>query len=187
MQKIDIQRIKAVLLYILNKMPDRRRDVYYIVKTAFCAQKNHLVEYAIPLFNDNIVALPFGPVPSLIYNILRVARGDRSPYRFCDKEVLSQVVDTISYQDESFSAKEMYDIECLSISNIKCLDAAIDEISNMGFGEIMDKTHGNEWDRAYHDGGNRIMSNLAIAKENGASDEILTYLSETLYFDKVSD
>ncbi len=31
------------------------------------------------------------------------------------------------------------------------------------------------------------MSNLAIAKENGASDEILTYLSETLYFDKVSD
>lgn len=186
MQKKDIKRIKAVLLYILNKLPDRHRDVYYIVKTAFCAQKNHLVEYALPLFNDNIVALQFGPVPSLVYNILRVARGDCEPYRFCDKEVLS-IADVISYQDESFSAKEMPDIECLSVSNIRCLDAAINEISNMGFGEIMKKTHSNEWDRAYHDGGNHIMDNIAIAKENGAPDEILTYLSEALDFDKISD
>lgn len=31
--------MKAVLLYILNKMPDGTRDVYHIVKTAFYAQK----------------------------------------------------------------------------------------------------------------------------------------------------
>ena len=74
MRESDIQRIKAALLYILNKMPEGSNDIYHIVKSAYYAQREHLIRYGIPLFRDSICALKFGPVPSLIYNVLKVAR-----------------------------------------------------------------------------------------------------------------
>lgn len=176
--------MKAVLLYILKKMPDGSRDVYHIVKTAFYAQKNHFVKYALPLYNDNISALPFGPVPSTIYNILRVSRGDSTPYKYCDYHVLSRISAVIAYQDESFSTIEQPDIECLSKSNIECLDEAIKEVSGMKFDELMYATHGDEWTRAFNNPSNHNMDNINIAKENGASDEALQYLAESLDFEK---
>lgn len=183
MKELDIQRIKAVLLYILNKMPEGSRDVYHIVKAAFYAQKNHFVKYALPLFNDKIVALQFGPVPSLIYNILRVSRGDAAPYRFCDDRLLVRISSAIDFQDETFSAREKADMDCLSASNIECLDEAINQVSQMGFDNLVKDTHGKEWKRAYTND-SHVMDNLNIAKENGASEEILSYLSDALELDE---
>ena len=187
MREPDIQRMKAVLLYILNKMPDGTRDVYHIVKTAFYAQKNHFVKYALPLFNDRISALPFGPVPSLMYNILRVARGESQPYRFCDDRVLSRIAAAIDYQDESFTSNEQPDMECLSKSNIECLDEAIGEVSRMRFDKLMAKTHGAEWTRAFHNPTSHKMDDLSIARESGASEEVLAYLADSLEIDKALD
>ncbi len=184
MREMDIRRIKAVLLYILNEMPEGCRDVYHIVKTAFYAQKDHLVKYALPLFNDKIVALPFGPVPSLIYDVLKVARGDQDSYRYYDEGLLSRLADPIESQYESFSSKEHPDMECLSASNVECLNAAIDVVSKMDFNSLMEKTHDNAWKSAYDNEGSHVMDNLLIAKENGASEEVLAYLSDALEFDK---
>ena len=175
------------MLYILNKMPDGTRDVYHIVKTAFYAQKNHFVKYALPLFNDRISALPFGPVPSLMYNILRVARGESQPYRFCDDRVLSRIAATINYQDESFTANEQPDMECLSKSNIECLDEAIKEVSRMKFDKLMANTHGAEWTRAFYKSTNHKMDDLNIARENGASEEVLGYLADSLAINELLD
>lgn len=69
--KDDILVIKAVLLYILTHSKDGKRDIYSLVKAAYYAQQNHLARYGTPLFKDCICALPFGPVPSNIYNILK--------------------------------------------------------------------------------------------------------------------
>lgn len=179
MRDMDLQRVKAVLLYILSNMPDDSRDIYHIVKTAFFAQKDHFVRYALPLFNDRIMALPFGPVPSLIYNILKVARGDNAPYRFCDRKTLDAVANDIVCEYESFSTKQAPDTKYLSKSNIECLDSAIATVSKMDFDELMDKTHGDEWLRAYHSA-NRLMNDINIAKEGGASEAHQLYLAEAL-------
>lgn len=187
MREADIQRIEAVLLYILNRMPEGTRDVYHIVKTAFFAQKNHFVKYALPLFNDRISALPFGPVPSLMYNILRVARGESAPYRFGDNRVLARVSAAIDYEAESFTANRQPDMECLSKSNIECLDEAIAEVSHMRFDKLMAKTHGPEWTRAFQNSACHQMDDLNIARENGANNEVLAYLADSLNLDKELD
>ena len=187
MRESDIRRLKAVLLYILSRMPKNSRDVYHIVKTAFFAQKNHPVKYGIPMFNDSIVALQFGPVPSLVYNILKVARGDSSPYKFCDDRVLGRVSAVIECQDENFSALEAPNMNCLSKSNVECLDAAISEVSKMDFDTLMEKTHGGEWARAYNNEVSHRMDELNIARENGASKEIMEYLSYSIGLDEMID
>ena len=122
-----------------------------------------------------------------MYNILRVARGESQPYRYCDDRVLSRIAAAIDYQDESFSANEQPDMECLSKSNIECLDEAIKEVSRMRFDKLMAKTHGAEWTRAFHNSANRKMDDLNIARENGASEEVLSYLADSLDIDKALD
>lgn len=185
MNEWNIQKIKAVVLYILNNMSESRRDVYHIVKAAYYAQQYHFVRYATRLFADDIKALPFGPVPSLIYDVLKAARGDASPYRFWDNRVLNQLVAPIECNGEWFYATNQTDVYWLSKSNIECLDAAIETVSKMGFSEIVDMTHGEEWHRAYKSCGDHIMSDIAIAKEGGADDDLIEYLSEALEIEKL--
>lgn len=184
MKEWDVQKIKAVLLYILNNMSESRRDVYHIVKAAYYAQQYHLARYACRMYADSIIALPFGPVPSLIYDVLKAARGSIAPYRFRDDRLIARLVAPIENRDEWFYASEQPDMDHLSKSNIECLKDAIAVVAKMEFGEIVDRTHGKEWARAYN-ATDHAMSDIAIAEEGGVEAGFLDYLSQSLENDKI--
>ena len=57
----------------------------------------------------------------------------------------------------------------------------------MRFDKLMAKTHGAEWARAFHDTTNHTMDDLSIARENGANDEVVAYLADSLDIDKALD
>lgn len=186
MNRDDIMILKAALLYIIKKSEEKRRDVYGIVKTAFYAQQIHLSESGSPLFNDVICALPFGPVPSNMYDILKMARGDEKEMSFHKTDGLLSVVSSIGWKDESFFAKEEPDMDYLSSSDIKSLDQAIARVSKMSFDEIRNDTHSQEWSRAYKNGkGKKVMNIVRIAEEGGADEAMLAYLKEYLELEKV--
>lgn len=185
MTKEDALTIKAVLLYIIKNSGEGRRDVYSIVKTAYYAQQLHFAQWALPIYKDRICALPFGPVPSTLYNILRLARGETKERRFLKREGLDMVVDAIGFENESFFAIEEPDLDCLSASDIECLDEAIRKVASMDFENIVKDTHGNEWRRVYYGASQgKVMDDLNIAREGGASDDVVGYLQETLEWDK---
>ena len=184
MTKEDILTIKAVLLYIIKNSREDRRDVYSIVKTAYYAQQLHFVKWALPIFKDKISALPFGPVPSTLYNILRLSRGEEKERRFIKKDGLDAISDAIGFDNESFYVKEDPDLDCLSESDIECLNDAIRKVATMDFSRIVRDTHGIEWKRAYYETQNKVMDNLNIAREGGASDDVIEYLHEALEWDK---
>ncbi len=177
--------IRAVLLYIIKNSSEERRDVYSIVKTAYYAQQLHLSKWAQPIYRDNIAALPFGPVPSYIYDILKLARGEKSERRFLKKYGLDGVADAIGFNAESFYVKEDPEMDYLSVSNIECLDAAIEKVASMDFDSIAKDTHGEEWKRVFYDESLRFMDDLNIAREGGASEDVISYLQESLEMDKL--
>ena len=184
MRTDDILKIKAVLLYIIQNSNADRHDVYSIVKTAYYAQQIHFAKWALPIYKDKIAALPFGPVPSTIYDILKVSRGETSIERFYKGIPISLVTEAIGFEYESFIAKENADINFLSISEIECLNEAIAKVASMNFAEIKNDTHGQEWKRAFNDPCH-FMDNIAIAKEGGADDSIVDYLMDTLVLEEV--
>lgn len=184
MRTDDILKIKAVLLYIIQNSNSDRHDVYSIVKTAYYAQQFHFAKWALPIFKDKIAALPFGPVPSTIYDILKVARGETGIKRFYKGTPIQLATDAIGFEYESFQAKESVDMDFLSVSEIECLNEAIAKVASMNFAEIKDDTHGEEWKRAFN-GSCHIMDDLAIAKEGGADDTIVCYLKEALTIDEI--
>ena len=184
MNREDALTLKAVVLYILKNCSTHvSRNVYYIVKAAFVAQQKHLAKYLCPLYEDNITALQFGPVPSSIYDALKIARGDANAMYFHRNDDLHLVYDSISFNDEVFSANEDPDMNYLSASAIECINDALKVVSAMTFDQIVNATHGEEWTRAFNNPGSKLMDYLAIAKEGGADDSSLSYLKENLELD----
>lgn len=175
----DVQVIKAVLLYIISRSSEMHRDVYSIVKTAYYAQQTRLVKYLSPMFEDSIIALKFGPVPSGIYNILKLARGEERERAYLRESGLDTVSDSIGFESESFYAKEEPDLDYLAPIDIECLDEAIAKVAAMNFSKIKNDTHGKEWRRAWNSTSpTKTMSYLNIARDGGASKEEVEYLRE---------
>lgn len=186
MKKDDILTMKAVLLYIIKNSSENRRDVYSIVKTAYYAQQLHFAEWGLPIFNDKISALPFGPVPSTLYNILKLARGDEQERFYLQKSGADIIAEAVGFKDESFSTKEEPDMDYLSESDIECLDKAIAKVAGMNFSQIMNDTHGKEWERAFNNTKDKVMDDLNIAREGGANEAVIDYLRESIEWEKLS-
>ena len=168
--KDDILVIKAVLLYILTHSNDGQRDIYSLVKTAYYAQQNHLAQYGTPLFKDCICALPFGPVPSNIYNVLKMASGDSNELNYHRSDDMHLASDAINFKSGRYSAKEDPNMDFLSKSDIN---------------QIKEDTHGMEWNRAFNSKSSlKEMNLLNIAKEGDASSDALRYLEDFLETDR---
>lgn len=182
----DAFTLKAVVLYILKNCSDHvRRNVYYIVKTAFVAQLKHFTKYLCPLYEDKIAALQFGPVPSNLYDVLKIARGDANTQYFHRDDNLHLVYESIFFKDETFFSDENPDMNYLSPSAIECINEALNEVSAMSFDEILDATHGEEWARVFNDPNIRFMNYLAIAQEAGADNASLSYIKDNLELDEL--
>ena len=168
--KDDILVIKAVLLYILTHSNDGQRDIYSLVKTAYYAQQNHLAQYGTPLFKDCICALPFGPVPSNIYNVLKMASGDSNELNYHRSDDMHLASDAINFKSGRYSAKEDPNMDFLSKSDIESLNYGIEKVAKMSFNQIKEDTHGMEWNRAFNSKSSlKEMNLLNIAKEGDAS------------------
>ena len=183
--KDDILVIKAVLLYILTHSNDGQRDIYSLVKTAYYAQQNHLAQYGTPLFKDCICALPFGPVPSNIYNVLKMASGDSNELNYHRSDDMHLASDAINFKSGRYSAKEDPNMDFLSKSDIESLNYGIEKVAKMSFNQIKEDTHGMEWKRAFNSKSSlKEMNLLNIAKEGDASSDALRYLEDFLETDR---
>lgn len=183
--KDDILVIKAVLLYILTHSNDGQRDIDSLVKTAYYAQQNHLAQYGTPLFKDCICALPFGPVPSNIYNVLKMASGDSNELNYHRSDDMHLASDAINFKSGRYSAKEDPNMDFLSKSDIESLNYGIEKVAKMSFNQIKEDTHGMEWNRAFNSKSSlKEMNLLNIAKEGDASSDALRYLEDFLETDR---
>ena len=75
MKTIDqLLKIKAVVAYILQRMPNGV-DYIHLFKMMYFAQQEHLVVYGMPIADDSFLARKHGPVPALTYKVLRGLEG----------------------------------------------------------------------------------------------------------------
>ena len=113
-----------------------------------------------------------------------MSRGDQKTILFHDSDGLKEVSDAISFEDEVFMPKEKVDMDWLSKSDIDSLQEAIEEVSQMTFEQILQATHGTEWQRAFDS--DKMMDYVEIAKEGGLSGEALEYLKDNLEFNQLA-
>ena len=168
---MEVERLKAMVLYVLNTVPGKFLGKYELFKILYFASQKRLVRYGYAMIAD-FYAFRFGPVPSELCDYLK--NGNNA------------VMSSISVDEEAkyiLSPIEEPDMEELSKADIECLKEAINENYGLSFYELSNKSHDLAWHKAWHNHtGKRgkIIDIIDIAKAAGADDKTIEYIREEL-------
>lgn len=159
LRKYEIDKLKQVVLYILNKT---QGIAYYdLMKMIFCADRYNLLKWGDMVTSQHYAPLPHGPVPSELYTqIEKMQQGNENfldgIVRLTDKYTVEALVPS----DEDY----------LSESDKEALDAGIKEVQDMGGYENIEKTlHDAVYNRLK--AARKPYSEEDIAESGNASEE----------------
>lgn len=137
----DFDKFLAALQFMAAKgVPEL--DKYKICKLLFLADKYHLVKYGRPIIGDRYFALPYGPVPSEVLDLLNafsIAEPNLSDTRF--QAMTANLELDRKYQNPRISTKVSPAFQVLSKSDLMALDYVIANFGSKGFGELLGLTH----------------------------------------------
>jgi uncharacterized phage-associated protein len=184
MKTIDeILKIKAVVSYILQRMPEGV-DYIHLFKMVYFAQQEHLKTYGMPLMAETFVARKHGPVPSLTYKVLRGVEGKVE----LTSEELKQFAATLTitqrdgHQVVSIAEGATCDEDELSVSNMKVLNKWIERCKDVQAFDLSDLSHDKAWQRAKEQtektGEDTKITFYDMAEAAGASKEMLHVIRE---------
>lgn len=169
---VDKEKTLNAALLILKKLG--QADYHKIFKILYFAEQQHLKNYGQPLTGDVYQAMPFGPVPSFLYDIFKASENQSSP--FGEAMELSKAF-TVTRKDKiPYVTPNMEpDTDELSETNIEVVLNSIKENHQLSFKEITDKSHDSAWAKA-EKGVETEMSYLDIAESAEATPEMLKYI-----------
>lgn len=186
----DILKIKATLLYIAGKF-ENGIDYIKLFKLLYLAQKAHLSKYGRPIVNDDFYAMKAGPAPSVMYNICKVADGERS------EQCLEDAARSISVETKKMprgndvkhvKVCEAPDMDELSTSDIECIDEVYTKYGKLSSSKLSTITHDSAWVKNWDEEkleGQKI-SLLDIASAAGVNESMMKYIRENLMLNGIA-
>lgn len=136
--QFDKEKSLNALLYVANRV--QRKDFHKIFKIIYFADRQHLADWGRPITGDTYIAKEAGPVPSRLYDMLKIVRGDSY---LPDTEGLGKY-----FQVENW----MYvrplqdaDLNKLSANEQEAMSEAIEKYAALSYDEIKEKSHDVAW------------------------------------------
>lgn len=162
------------LLYSLSKLGGKT-DMHKLCKILYFADQKHLSEYGRSITGDTYIAMQYGPVPSCVDDILKALRGDGF---FSDNEGIANLRKSLHFENRFIiAATAEPDMDELSLSDVECLDYAIELCRNLNFQELTNFSHGLAWGNTRRD---REISVKDILREVGDEEAYVEYISDSL-------
>ena len=170
MMIVHFDRTKALnaLLYVANRV--QRKDFHKIFKIIYFADRQLLADWGRPITGDTYIAMEAGPVPSRMYDMMKIVRGDSY---LPDTEGLSKffIVENWMYVKPLIDA----DLNKLSPNEQEALDASIAKYASLSYDEIKEKSHDVAWRSTARDFSIKWED---IAREAGLDSEELECVNE---------
>lgn len=179
----EILKIKAVVLYILEKMT-QGVDYIHLFKVMYFAQQEHLKTYGMPIMADSFVARKHGPVPTFTYRAVRCAEGKLTAATDEIKDFAQSLVVTIDHghQIVKASTQATCDMDELSVSNIEVLDSWIGKCKDVKAFDLSNLSHDQAWEQARQQaektGEDVKIPMYSMAEAVGATKEMLDVIKE---------
>ncbi len=168
--EVQFDKVKTLnaLLYVANRV--QRKDFHKIFKIIYFADRQHLADWGRPITGDTYIAMEAGPVPSRLYDMLKIVRGDSY---LPDTEGLSHyyTIENWMYVKPLQDA----DLNKLSANEQEALSDAINKYADLSYDEIKEKSHDIAWRSTARDFG---ISWDNIAREAGLDGDELTCMNE---------
>ena len=164
----DKEKSLNALLYVANRV--QRKDFHKIFKIIYFADRQHLADWGRPITGDTYIAMEAGPVPSRLYDMLKIVRGDSY---LPDMEGLGKY-----FQVENWMyVRPLHDADLnkLSANEQEALSKAIEKYAGLSYDEIKEKSHDIAWRSTARD---FSISWDNIAREAGLDGEELECVNE---------
>lgn len=129
----NAQKALEVILWIVTEKPGF--DVYHVVKAAFFADKYHLRNYGRPICGDLYSAAPFGPLPQVVYNLLK-----RDPIEMIALDSNGNLPLTIDNAHRVYGEREP-NLRRLSETDREALKFGVKHVDGRRFDDIYGETH----------------------------------------------
>ena len=166
--QFDKTKTLNALLFVANRV--QRKDVHKIFKIIYFADRQHLADWGRPITGDTDIAMEAGPVPSRLYDMLKIVRGDSY---LPDTEGLSRF-----FQIENWMyVKPLQDADLneLSRNEQEALSETIAKYADLSYDEIKEKSHDVAWRSTARD---FAINWDNIAREAGLDSEELACVNE---------
>lgn len=137
----DRDKALEVILYIAKNLDGA--TLHSISKMLYLSDKVHLQEYGRLICGDRYIAMEYGPVPSAIYDMMKVAAGRESIDVDWD-EIILDAMQVVRGRD--VIPKRECNMDMLSESEIECIQSALAEYGHKSFGQLTDITHDSAWE-----------------------------------------
>ena len=136
--QFDKEKSLNALLYVANRV--QRKDFHKIFKIIYFADRQHLADWGRPITGDTYIAMEAGPVPSRLYDMLKIVRGDSY---LPDTEGLGMYfqVENWMYMRPLQDA----DLHKLSANEQEAMSEAIAKYAALSYDEIKEKSHDIAW------------------------------------------
>ncbi len=176
--KDQIDKIQAVVLYILKKLPEGV-DYIHLFKTMYFAQQEHLAVYGRPIMEDTFVARKHGPVPTLTYKVMHCVEGKQiSITKDLDDFIASlSIAVRDGHQIVAAKGSAMPDMDEFSVSDLKILDKWIARCKDVESFDLADLSHDKAWlkakKQAERTGEDTKIPMVDIAQAAGATDAMI--------------
>lgn len=156
------------VLYIAKRL--NRSDFHKIFKILYFSDRTYIADYGMPITGDRYIAMDAGPVPSKIYDIFKIVRGDSY---MTDEEGFG---DLFSVEDWMYiKAKKDADLNKLSPNEKEVIDNCIKQYGDLSYDEIKEKSHDIAWRSTARD---FEIDLYQIAREVGINDDEFGYIDE---------
>lgn len=181
MSNDDVLTLKAAVLHILNKAGGTL-DKYRIYKALYFANKEHLNRYGRLITSDTFFALPFGPVPTKLADVLDSIKTGKK-LKDSEKHLFSPIIESLEHcgfdAENYFTAKQLPDMDELSETDIECLNIGLNKCIGRDFGEIKEESHDKAWKKAFAKPCHKSIDILDMVDDSNQS--MKEYVLDNLY------
>ncbi|OJW81841.1 MAG: hypothetical protein BGO69_15190 [Bacteroidetes bacterium 46-16] len=172
--KFNTKKAVNVILFILKSLGGKC-DPFRLFAILYAADLKHLASFDSLILDDSYIAMKQGAVPFNVYSMyLQLCHNADT-----DAEAVALNLKEYFYINEQNLVVSIapYDDRYISQSEATCLFEAIRENKNESFETLSKTTRNLPWREANKNG---EISLLSMAKESGASPELLNYISHSL-------
>jgi uncharacterized phage-associated protein len=171
----NIEKGIESVLYILELLENKvQPTIHSVFKVLYFADQKHLEKYGRFICGNSYSAMKHGPVPSEIYDLVKLVRGDLSPIFHPAPEISEQVLHAFKIVDKH-NIKKLREpnTDFLSASDMECLNYSATEYGSLSFEELTNLSHDQAWESADE---NDIIDVEDIIKTFDNSEELLEHL-----------
>jgi uncharacterized phage-associated protein len=162
----------ATLLFISKRLIERKgpfgADLHKVFKIMYFSDQKHLARYGRPIMGDYYIAMTHGGVPSRVYDMIKIVRGDS----LCPNAMgFDRFFELLG--KHFIGPKQDPDMDEFSASDLECLEESLKENQDLGFPELVRKSHDQAYNKAAKDD---KISYREMAKALGAKESILNFM-----------